>query len=699
MAEEQDARTPGTPGWQQASWTKIFTAFKVALDPKKLLLAGAGILAMWVGWWLLSVAFYAIRSEPHKQDYLGAIKDEDKEAREEAFKNFRNARQSWNFFYQLAGPVALDQDAADVAENYEEFRAIDEYLNQYKARAEKVKIHLKAGEEALQIGDKKYSFKPDKDSQNLEKLDATLGQVKIRDGLVTVAGVVIPGTDAKEILWLQKQLSQAKTAEEIRAEADADPNPIKKAAGKKAYDLITNPQKKPYGYLRTWPGHEDRGPNPVLLVTGQTKGPDEGSLPWERGRFFTWLLNDQVPVLVEPLVKLLSPIRYMLEGQATFGTRVYLLFGLLWNLLVWGLIGGAITRMAVVQVARPNEKVGMMEAVGFARARLQSYFSAPLFPIIFIAVLTVFLIIFGFIEGFTFFFGDIFLSVLFWPLILLMGLIMAVVLVGLVGWPLMYSTISAEGSDSFDALSRSYSYVFQAPWHYLWYSAVAVLYGAVLVFFVGFMGSLMVYMGKWGVSQTPFLQSQKPQNDRDPTYLFLYSPTSFGWRDLFLQSSQFHDTREVVRQSGRVAREITMKQEYLNAVSFPNRIGAFFVSIWLYLLFFLVLGFGYSYFWTASSIIYLLMRQKVDDTELDEIHLEEDEEEPLLPEAPLPSGQAPGGQTPAGQAAPAPTGLTMVESPTLKPTTDAAPHTDAPASPAASESPASERPKPDRATE
>src|SRR5439155_23323231 len=138
-------------------------------------------------------------------------------------------------------------------------------------------------------------------------------------------------------------------------------------------------------------------------------------------------------------------------------------------------------------------------------------FSAPLIPLVFLAVLTLFMIFLGFIEGFTVFIGDIFLAVIFWPLILIMGLVMALVLVGLIGWPLMYATISAEGSDSFDALSRSYSYVFQAVWRYLWYCGVALIYGAILIFFVGFMGSLMVYMGKWGVSQTPFLYSENPK--------------------------------------------------------------------------------------------------------------------------------------------------------------------------------------------
>src|SRR5207244_9731326 len=116
-------------------------------------------------------------------------------------------------------------------------------------------------------------------------------------------------------------------------------------------------------------GYEDRGPNPVLLVTGQIKGQDG---PPNVGKF----LQDQVPVLIEPLVKFLLPIVYMLDPDASFGTRFYLLLVMLWTLAVWGLFGGAITRMAAVQVARPNEKVGMMEAVSCARARRQSYFSA-----------------------------------------------------------------------------------------------------------------------------------------------------------------------------------------------------------------------------------------------------------------------------------------------------------------------------------
>src|SRR5262249_39718567 len=129
--------------------------------------------------------------------------------------------------------------------------------------------------------------------------------------------------------------------------------------------------------------------------------------------------------------------------------------------------------------------------------------------------------------------GDL-IAGLFWPGILVLGLIMAVVLVGLVGWPLMSATISAEGTDSWEAGSRSYSYVYQKPWHYVWYAVVAISYGAVLVFFVGFMGSLMVYLGKWGVSNTPGLSAV----GREPSYLFVYAPKSFEWRALLLQDAR-----------------------------------------------------------------------------------------------------------------------------------------------------------------
>jgi hypothetical protein len=387
---------------------------------------------------------------------------------------------------------------------------------------------------------------------------------------------------------------------------------------------------KPYGKMRTWPWFEDRGPNPYLLVKGQAEA-------WERGRFWDWVVSKELPVLLEPLVKFLRPVTFLLHAKAGFWNSVYFILVLLWTLATWAFFGGAITRMAAVQIAR-KEKISLAEAFRFTRSRLVSYFCAPLIPLAGILFFCILLLIFGAFHMIPLV-GDIVVDGLGWPLVLLAGLIMAIILVGLVGWPMMYATISAEGSDSFDALSRSYSYVLSNPWQYIWYSLVALAYGAVVVFFVGFMGSLMVYLGKWGVSQADFIRS-----DRDPAYLCIYAPTSFGWRDLLLAGGN-----EAVTATGAPVHPDDWK--------WYNYAGAVMVAFWLYVAFLMVVGFGYSYFWSASTIIYLLMRRKVDDTEMDEVYVEEDEAEPSynMPITTSPTAPPPGdsGTTP----------LTMVEAP------------------------------------
>jgi hypothetical protein len=427
----------------------------------------------------------------------------------------------------------------------------------------------------------------------------------------------------------------------------------------------------PYGWLRTLPFFEDRGPNPYLLVTGQVAPTSNESV------FGDWV-RKQAYVLVEPLFKFFYPLYYLLSPRTGLLNRFYFLLVTLVTLATWALFGGAITRMAVVEVAR-NDKVSIGESLRFVAARYLSYFSAPIFPLLLVAFL-VFLVAVPF--GLLYLIpvvGDIVISGIGWVLVLGAALAMAVVLVGLVGWPMMNATISAEGSDSFDAISRSYSYVYQAPWSYIGYCLVSIAYGAVVVFFVGFMGSLVVYLGKWSISQTPFVETA----NREPSFLFIYAPTSFGWRTLLLDGATTADGESVVKE-GRI--DENAYRRFVDGITTAsgtregsglnwwNHTGAFMVAGWLYLAFLLVLGFGYSYFWTASTLIYLLMRRKVDDTDLDEIYLEEDEaEEPYTAPATVSSTTAP--------APPTTTPLTMVNPPTLRPSTP--PVSTPPAAPAA----------------
>jgi hypothetical protein len=436
-------------------------------------------------------------------------------------------------------------------------------------------------------------------------------------------------------------------------------------------------REKPAGTLSTWPWSENRGPNPFLLVTGQA------GIPWEAGRFWDWFLRDQVLVMIEPLVKFVRPIIYFLSPRADGWSRFYFLCVMLWTLLTWSFFGGAITRIAAVQVAR-GEKIGLTEAVRFTARRFLSYLTAPLFPLVFVFVLLVFMVIFGWV-GMIPILGDVLVNGLFWPLMILFGLVMAVALVGLVGWPLMAATVSTEGTDSWEAVSRSYSYVYQRPWHYLWYSLVAIGYGALVVFFVGFMGSLMVYLAKWGVAQTPWIG--RDYANRDPAYLCVWAPPSWGWRELLLQGATAPDGTPVVRD-GHI--DLGAYNAFVDTFKWYNRVGAAMVAFWLGLVFLLILGFGYSFFWSQGVIIYLLMRRNVDAAEMDEVYVVEDEPEgayggPLsaphavTPAPGKPTQSLPMVEPPAGAVPPAP--ASHVTTPGLVPPVPPEPVSEAPAPP------------------
>jgi hypothetical protein len=77
------------------------------------------------------------------------------------------------------------------------------------------------------------------------------------------------------------------------------------------------------------------------------------------------------------------------------------------------------------------------------------------------------------------------------------------------------------------------------------------------------------------------------------------------------------------------------------------------------LTFLMLIGFGYSFFFSMSTIIYLLMRRHVDSAEIDEVYLEEDDQEGV-----------PGGFPPAAAPSPAPSkptqALNMVDAPVLR---------------------------------
>lgn len=378
------------------------------------------------------------------------------------------------------------------------------------------------------------------------------------------------------------------------------------------------------GRLRTLPWYEYRGPNPYLFASGILSG-----TPDDRRELVSDFASSTVPVLVEPLVKLLVPVAKIADPAAGPLTRLYLALCILWSLAVWAFFAGVITRIAAVQLTG-RDRVSFGQAVRFVADRYLSYLLSPLVPLTIIAAVTVGLIVFALLALIPVV-GDVVFYGVGLPLVIAGGVVMTILLIGLVGYPLMYATLSVEGSDTFDALSRSYNYVFQCPWQYAWYSLVAVVYGSVVTFFVVFAVSLTVYLGKWAITSAPLTET----TNQKPDYLFLWAPESFGWKELMLRGTPIERTAKTTAVDGRkvVRYEDTdpaRAEAYKKTYQAWNWVGTSFATFWLTLAFLLMLGFSYSFYWTAATMIYLLMRKKVDEVELDEIYLD-DEPEPVAP--------------------------------------------------------------------
>jgi hypothetical protein len=404
------------------------------------------------------------------------------------------------------------------------------------------------------------------------------------------------------------------------------------------------------GRLRTMPWYEYRGPNPYDGLTKVIAGSAE-----ERKDMVGDFITGSVPTLFEPLVKLLIPILKVFDRDVSPMTRIYLLLCIIWSLACWAFFGGIITRIAAVQLSG-KDRISLNQAVQFVANRYTAYLLSPLIPLGAIAFAAVVLALLG-IPALVGWLGDLVYLVLV-PLGLLGGFVMAMLLIGLLGYPLMYATLSTEGSDTFDALSRAYNYVFTSPWQYFWYCLVAIIYGAIVSFVVLFIGSLAIYLSKWAISQTP----ANEYFNRRPEYLFVYAPESFGWKEMLLHGSPIEkvQAREANARdpiTGRKVYRLENKnpveaEKYLASYSPANSASAAITTVWLVLVFLLMLGFTYSFFWSAMTMIYLLMRKQVDEIELDEIYLEDEELPPPMAPATLP-------QTPSGTG----TSLPMVPPP------------------------------------
>jgi len=303
-----------------------------------------------------------------------------------------------------------------------------------------------------------------------------------------------------------------------------------------------------------------------------------------------------------------------------------IIFGIL-AMAIWAVFGGAIARIAALHAAR-EDCITMGQALRFSVSKFLSFFTAPL-------ILVVIILFIGFLLGVC---GllmwvpvlDTILSVLF-LIALVLGAAIAFVSIGLIaGGPLMYPTIAVEGSDSFDAISRSFSYVFSRPWRYAFYTLVAAVYGTACYLFV-----------------------------RVFAYATLIATHTFMARGFLGGGLNSKDASELAEGAGRMDM-LWSRPTFDNlagtwngaAMGAMDVVPAAIIRVWVFVVVGLVAAFVVSFTVSAFTNIYYLLRRKVDATDLDDVYIEEPEEdldeseiapelgEPIVEPAPAKEGEA-----------------------------------------------------------
>jgi hypothetical protein len=275
-------------------------------------------------------------------------------------------------------------------------------------------------------------------------------------------------------------------------------------------------------------------------------------------------------------------------------TVFFIIFAVIF-LVAWALFGGAISRIAAVHVAR-DEKISIRQAMNFAFGKILSFASAPVIPLVIVIVIGLIIAAASLIGNIPFL-GAIVVGGLF-IVALLAGAVMTLVLLGTAGgFNLMYPTIAVEGSDSFDAISRSFSYVYARPWRLLFYSVVALVYGAATYLFV--------HMFIW---------------------LTLVLTHKFVGMGIFLTANNRADLFQTMWAGPLDVGRLSYSPDYA-ALGVGAKIGAFLLYCWVMLLVSFLGAFAISLYFSTNTIVYYLMRNEVDSTEMDDVFLEQSEEE------------------------------------------------------------------------
>ncbi len=241
--------------------------------------------------------------------------------------------------------------------------------------------------------------------------------------------------------------------------------------------------------------------------------------------------------------------------------------------------GGALSRMAAVEIAT-GEKLRLREAIDFGLRNWRRLVGSLVLPLLIAGVLSVLLLVGGFFLMLPWL--DV-VGGLLYGVALLMGFGVVFLLAGYAGgFSLLVPAVASENCDAADAQQRAYAYVISHPLHLLGYGFVALVGLA-----VGYYLASLLAVGAMNV--TGALVDAATSNDAiDITYGFgLFDPGE-RWK---------------------AALPLQLHSEW----------SAGLVMFWQTVVVCLLAGYVFSYYFSGSAFVYMLMRRVCDGQDLDEI--------------------------------------------------------------------------------
>jgi len=247
-------------------------------------------------------------------------------------------------------------------------------------------------------------------------------------------------------------------------------------------------------------------------------------------------------------------------------------------LLVTAIGGGALCRMAACEFAG-QERLRVRDAFDFALGNWVKLVLTPLLPLVIAAVMAVIIIVLGlFMAPWV----DVAGGLLYGVAMLFAFILAFVLLAYAVGFPMLLPAVACENCDPADAQQRAFAYVLKRPLHLVGYVVMAIIGLALGYVVVALVAATLM---NFTASLCGALTSNTALSGAGGFAIFDLSPQSPG---------EIHE-------------------------AWHNSWAGALVSFWQQVVIDLVAAYVVAYLFTASTMVYLLMRRVCDGQDLEEI--------------------------------------------------------------------------------